>query len=198
MLIMEDDPVSAILKAQQDVGAGLIVMGTHGRSGLKRVRLGSIAESILRQAQVPVLTVGPHTIPIATLGNIRRILCPVNYSPLARTALEHAAALAAKTGAELMVAHVEEKPDRKSEAEARQQLCDWVPDRVRSHCAVKEVVKEGSAAEQIVAEAKASQADLLVIGAQPRSLLGVVLFGSTTELVIRSAPCPVLSVIWRG
>jgi len=51
-----------------------------------------------------------------------------------------------------------------------------------------------SAAEQIVAEAEKYHADLLVIGVQPRSLLGTVLLGSTTELVIRSAPCPVLSV----
>lgn len=197
VLLLEDDPVSAILKAQQDSGAGLIVMGTHGRSGLARVRLGSIAESVLRQAEVPVLTAGPHTKPVAPLGSIGRILCPVNYSALARTTLEHAGVVAARTGAELTVAYVEEKSLRNKE-QARQQLCTWVPPGVRSHCAVNEVLKEGNAAEQIVAVAKASQADLVVIGAQPRSLLGAVLFGSTTELVIRSAPCPVLSVTWRG
>ena len=84
-----------------------------------------------------------------------------------------------------------------NEQASLQHLCKWIPANIRAHCAVKEVVKQGGAAEQIVEEAEKSQADLLVIGAQPRSLLGAVLLGSTTELVIRSASCPVLSVIGK-
>ena len=195
VMVVEDDPVSAILKTQQDVGAELIAMGTHGRGVLARVRLGSIAESVLHQAEVPVITVGPHTKLPPTVEAIRRVLCPVNYSPSSQTALDLAAALAAGTGAELIVAHIDETPLGKSAQDSLQQLCDWIPATVRAHCAVKEVVKEGSAAEQIVEEAVKSHADILVIGAQPQSLLGAVLLGSTTELVIRSASCPVLSVI---
>jgi nucleotide-binding universal stress UspA family protein len=193
-MVVEDDPVSAILKTQQEIGADLIAMGTHGRGGLARVRLGSIAESVLHQAEVPILTVGPHTKLPPTVEAIRRVLCPVNYSPSSQTALDLAAALAAGTGAELIVAHIDETLLGKSAQDSLQQLCDWIPATVRAHCAVKEVVKQGSAAEQIVEEAVKSHADLLVIGAQPRSLLGAVLLGSTTELVIRSASCPVLSV----
>jgi nucleotide-binding universal stress UspA family protein len=195
VMLMEGDPVSAILKTQQDIGADLIAMGTHGRGGLARVRLGSITESVLRQAEVPILTVGPRT-KLATTGYaIRRVLCPVNYSPSSKTALEHAAALAAKTGAELIVAHIEENPVCKDEQASLEQLCNWVPANIRARCAVKEVVKQGRAAEQIVAEAKKSRADLLVMGAQPRSLLGALFFGSTTELTIRGASCPVLSIM---
>ena len=194
VMVVEDDPVSAILKTQQEIGADLIAMGTHGRGGLARVRLGSIAESVLHQAEVPILTVGPHTKLPPTVEAIRRVLCPVNYSPSSQTALDLAAALAAGTGAELIVAHIDETLLGKSAQDSLQQLCDWIPATVRAHCAVKEVVKQGSAAEQIVEEAVKSHADLLVIGAQPRSLLGAVLLGSTTELVIRSAFCPVLSV----
>jgi len=145
-------------------------------------------------AEVSILTVGPHTKLPPTVEAIRRVLCPVNYSPSSQTALDLAAALAAGTGAELIVAHIDETPLGKSVQDSLQHLCDWIPATVRAHCAVKEVVKQGSAAEQIVEEAVKSHADLLVIGAQPRSLLGTVLFGSTTELVIRSAACPVLSV----
>jgi nucleotide-binding universal stress UspA family protein len=194
VMVMEDDPVSAILKTQQEIGADLIALGTHGRGGLARVRLGSIAESVLHQAEVPILTVGPHTKLPPTVEAIRRVLCPVNYSPSSQTALELAGALAAGAGAGLIVAHIDEMPLGKSAQDSLQHLCDWIPASVRAHCAVKEVVKQGSAAEQIVEEAVKSHADLLVIGAQPRSLLGAVLLGSTTELVIRSASCPVLSV----
>jgi len=194
VMVMEDDPVSAILKTQHEIGANLIAMGTHGRGGLARVRLGSIAESVLHQAEVPILTVGPRKKLTPTLDAIRRVLCPVNYTPSSQTALELAAALAAGTGAELIVAHIDETPLGKNAQDSLQHLCDWIPATVRAHCAVKEVVELGSAAERIVEQAVKSHADLLVIGAQPRSLLGAVLLGSTTELVIRSASCPVLSV----
>jgi nucleotide-binding universal stress UspA family protein len=131
------------------------------------------------------------------LDAIRQVLCPVNYTPSSQTALEHAAALAANARAELTVAHIEEDTPGERAQDSLRQLCYWIPATVRAHCAVKQVVKHGSVAEQIVEEAAKSRADLLVIGAQPRSLLGSVLLGSTTELVIQSAPFPVLSVIGR-
>ncbi len=195
VLLVEQDPVQAILQELKRERAGLLVMGTHGRTGLARIRLGSVTESILRQVTVPVLTVGPHIKPTPALGSLRRVLCPVNYSDLAQVAFEHAAALAVKTGAELVLTHVLESEAHGNEAQDLQELCDWVAPEVRQRCTVREVVKQGSPAEQIVAEAKNSRADVVVVGAHPRSFLGTVLFGSTTELVIRNAPCPVLSVI---
>ena len=194
VVVTEDDPVSAILKTQQQISADLIAMGTHGRGGLARIRLGSIAESVLHQAQVPILTVGPGMKVAPAAEGMRRVLCPVNYQASSRTALEHAAALATGAGAELTVAHIDEAPLGSTAQDSLRRLCDWIPSPVRAHCTVKEVVKQGNAAEQIVAEAEKSHADLLVIGAQPRYVLGSVPLGSTTELVIRSAPCPVLSV----
>ncbi len=195
VLLVEQDPVQAILQELKRERAGLLVMGTHGRTGLARIRLGSVTESVLRQVTVPVLTVGPHIKPAPWLGTIHRVLCPVNYSDLAHAAFEHATALAAKTGSDLVVTHVLESEAHGNEAQDLQELCDWVAPDVRQRCTVREVVKQGSPAEQIVAEAKNSRADLIVVGAHPRSFLGTVLFGSTTELVIRNAPCPVLSVI---
>jgi nucleotide-binding universal stress UspA family protein len=196
-MVVEDDPVPAILKTQREVDADLIAMGTHGRGGLAHVWLGSIAESVLHQAEVPILTVGPRTKLTPTPDAIRRVFCPVNFTPWSQTALEHAAALAASAGAELTVAHIDEAPLGKSAQDLLHHLCDWIPATVRAHCAVREVVEQGSAAEQIILEAEKSHADLLVIGAQPRSLLGAVLLGSTTELVIRSAACMVLSVMGK-
>lgn len=197
ILLMEDDPVTAVLTVLKDLRAGLIVMGTHGRTGLARIRLGSVMESVLRQVAIPVLTVGPRIKPTASLAAIRRVLCPVNYSDLAREALDHAVALAERSRAELMVIHVLENVTDANEEASRQELCDWATADVRSRCVLKEMVKQGNAAEQVVAEARNSRADLIVLGAQPRSFLGTILFGSTTELVIRNAPCPVFSVIHK-
>jgi nucleotide-binding universal stress UspA family protein len=199
VLLVEDDPVLAVLHAVKGLPAGMVVMGTHGRTGLARIRLGSVTESVLRQVGVPVLTVGPSIKPTRSLGLIRRVLCPVNYADSARVAFEHAAALAARTHAELIAAHVLEPAMEEGQTleEARRKLCDWAAPEVRSRCTLKEVVRRGHAAQQVVAEAKEARADLIVVGAHPRSLLGTILFGSTTEFVIRNASCPVLSVIHK-
>lgn len=191
--VVEADPVPAILESCKKSAADLIVMATHGRTGLTKIRLGSVAESVLRQISIPILTVGPQVAPFRTGSRIRRIFCPVDYSDLARAALEHAVVLAQRLDAELIVGHVLEASGPLDQA--NQALCDWVPASVRRQCSIKEVVRQGEPAEQILQEVKKSHADLLLIGAAPRNVLGAMLFGSTTERLIRSAPSPVFSVI---
>jgi nucleotide-binding universal stress UspA family protein len=199
VLLVEDDPVLAVLHAVKELPGAVIVMGTHGRTGLARIRLGSVTESVLRRVSAPVFTVGPSIKPTRSLGSILRILCPVNYGDSARVAFEHAAALAARTRAELIAVHVMEPGTEEGQTleAARQKLCDWAAPEVRHRCRFKEVVRWGHAAQQIVAEARESRADLIIVGAHPRTLLGTILFGSTTEFVIRNAACPVLSVIHK-
>ena len=196
--VVEAIPVAAILKKAREWKAGLIAMGTHGRGGLQRVLMGSVAESVLHNTAVPILTVGPRTNLGSPIKAVRRVMCPVNFSPMSQTALEHAGAVAMAAGAELVVAHIVEAPIKSTEQDLVKRMCEGIPAEVRAHCTVKEVVKQGNAAEQIVEEAAKCPADLLVIGAQPRTFLGSFLFGSTTEAVIRSATCPVLSVVCKS
>ncbi len=197
-MLLEDDPALAILHTLRESKVELVVMGTHGRTGLSKVRLGSVTEIILRQVAVPILTVGPGVRITASLGTLRRILCPIDYSDAARGALEHAAVLAEKTGAELVLCHIAESgtSDQRLK-EDRKVLSDWVDPRLHSQCSMKEAVRTGKPAEQIVAEAKESRADLLVVGAKPHASLGTFLFGSTTEALIRQAPCPVFTVVCK-
>ena len=197
VLLVDGDAVSAILRAIRDSRPGLVVMATHGRTGLKRIRLGSVMESVLRQTTVPVLTVGPELKLSTSLGPIRRILSPVELQGPSQGAFQHAAELAKATGAELIALHViEDRPaDDQTTEKTRQELCAWVPSDVRERCSIREVVRRGNPAEQIVAEARASRADLVVIDVRPRRFLGSVLFSSTTEIVIRNSPSPVLSVM---
>lgn len=197
-VIVEADPVEAILRTFKESNADLLAMGTHGRTGLARFRLGSVSESVLRQAAGPILTVGPRVGQPASLGTFRRVLCPVDYSELSHRTLEHAAAITETTGAELIVAHILEESAKPQELEnARQTLCDWVPADLRKRCSVREVVRSGHPAEQTLLEVEQSRADLLVIGAQHRNVLGSLLFGSTTEAVIRGATCPVFTVVMK-
>jgi nucleotide-binding universal stress UspA family protein len=197
--VVEGDTVTAILRAARHSQANLVVMGTHGRSGLTKIRLGSVTDSVLRQINVPILTVGPGIKPSASLGTIRRILCPVNFRSSAGLAFQRARSLAERTGAELILINIVEPGLQNQDLEeARKALCDWVAPDLRKRCAVREVVRTGNSAEQIVAEAKSAGADLIVVGGEPRESLGAMLFGSTTEALIRHAPCPVLSIVRRG
>jgi len=195
ILLREEDPVEAVLRVAKELHAELVVLGTHGRTGLARIRLGSVTESALRQVEMPVLTLGPRVLPSPRLAQIRRILCPVNYTPLARAAFDDAVILAEKTGAEVVLAQVAELHAARRADALSQRPLEWAGAEAASRCVLKEVLLKGVAVEQIVSEARRCRADIIVQGAQPRSFGGTVLFGSTSELVIRKASCPVLSVI---
>ena len=194
-VVVEDDPARAILREFKRSGADLIVMGTHGRTGLTKFRLGSVFESVLGQLRAPIVTVGPRVKSRAALGTLKKILCAVDFNGASMSAVEQAAGLAEKTGAELAVAHVVEKSHGAGSLEAdRQWLCGWISPKLREHCSIKEIVRQGSPAEQIVAAAEASRADLIVLSAEPRHFLGGLFFGSTVEKVIRHASSPVLVI----
>ncbi len=193
LVVVEDDPARAILREHKRSGAGLVVMGTHGRTGLTKIRLGSVFESVLAQLRAPVIAVGPRVKSKAGLGVLGRIFAAVEFNDVSITALEQAAGLASKTGAELTVAHIVETPRAKELLEAdRLWLCGWISADLRKQCSVKEVVRQGNPAEQIVAAAETSRADLIALAAEPHRFLGNLFFGSTVEKVIRNAASPVL------
>lgn len=190
-LVVDARPVAAILWTAERVGADLIVMGTRGRSGFERYRMGSVAERILHESTVPVLTV--RETPGRQDLAIRKVLCPVNNSSAARKALDLAAELASAFDAALVVAHVEE-----AGSQTEEELCRAVPDEVRGKCRVEEIVRKGNAAEEIVRLAGEQNADLLVLGAQHKAFADTTVIGTTTARVVRHAPCPVLTIIQQA
>jgi nucleotide-binding universal stress UspA family protein len=187
--VVEAAPVEGILAAASQLGADLIALGTHGRTGINRWLLGSVAERVLRASRLPVLTArGPaQPAPVA----IRRILVPVNDSELARRSLELAALLAKTLGAALTVMHVREAGSSHRVAD----LCAWVPPEDRALCQVRELDREGEAAEEILKAAAETGCDLLVIGARHRAFFDSTVIGTTTVRVVRHAPCPVLTLM---
>ena len=85
----------------------LVVLGTHGRGGLKKVVLGSVAEEVVRRVGCPVITVGPHIdIPLAEAGEFHRILFATDFHPASAKALEYALLLANQSQAKLILLHV--------------------------------------------------------------------------------------------
>ena len=84
--------------------ADLIVLGTHGRESIRKVALGSVAEEVLRQANCPVLTVGPHVAAVA--NGVRCIVFATDFGPASTKAFPHALALAEAYGAKLVMVHL--------------------------------------------------------------------------------------------
>lgn len=183
--VVEGSPADAIQKIAADVQAGLIVMGTHGRTGLNRWMLGSVAERVLRESPVPVLTVRS-----APRGSIRHILAPVNNTQLSRQVLNAATEIASCFGATVTALHVGEDHGQDSVVN----LCEWVGAESRTRCNIRELVRHGDPAEEIVSLASESVCDLLVIGAAKRQFFEGNVLSRTTLRAVRHAPCPVLSI----
>jgi nucleotide-binding universal stress UspA family protein len=196
-VVIENQAVPAILLTAEKNRADMIVMGTHGRSGINRLMLGSVTEKVLHETDRPVLTVpgkkGREELPAAS---VRQVLCPVNYSDVALRALGHAVAMSHCFKAGLLVLHVIESQssDIKDEDE-HQRLCAWVPQSLRSRCSLRETVRRGDAAHQIIEAAALEGCDMIVLGAQHKRFHDTTVLGTTTIRVTRHAPCPVLTVV---
>ena len=202
-----------ILRQLSQTGAGLLVMGSHGRSGFQRFFLGSVTEKVIRKAGCPTLVVPPRAPDVAPDAPVqfRRILCPVDFSESSLAALDRALDVAHDAGARLTLLHVIEMPpelredamgagfdvDRiraAAEAEALRRLRDLAAARARPGCTIETVVAEGRSYREVLRAAAERTADLIVMGVHGRGAIDLAVFGSTTHHVIRAASCPVLVV----
>ena len=199
-LVIEDRPVSAIIRTAMQRGVDLIVMGTHGRSGLSRMMLGSVTERVLRESVCPVLTVRhKEAAAESRTPSVQQILCPVNFSEISANTLWHAASIAETFGANLSVLPVVESPLESSrEQKEMDRLCQWISSNLTARCILNEVVRQGHAAEQILELARSMHCDLIVLGAQHKRFFDTTVLGTTTVRVTRHASCPVLTVIHKS
>jgi nucleotide-binding universal stress UspA family protein len=206
-VLTEGRPERRILDRAASLPADLIVLGTHGRSGFEHLLLGSVAEKVLRQARCPVLTVPPMS--AAGAVPYRRLLCPVDFSEPSMRALRFALSIAQESGAHLTVLHAFEwasdeaflteqfdTPDFRLRLET--QVRGWVDrlvtDEARTWCEIETKLAYGKPYREILAAAASDRADLIVIGVHGRNALDLMLFGSTTNQVVRRASCPVLTL----
>lgn len=205
------DPRAAIVDQAVSKGADLIVMGTHGRRGVRRLLLGSVTETVLREAPCPVLTVPPDAPrAVSEAVTFKRILCPIDFSPSALQALGFALDLARQADGLVTLLHVvewlpEEGPGaskpfnsahyrRDLAADAEERLRTLMAGESRTWVGIDNIVVFGRAYREILRAAETKRADLLVMGAQGRGGVDLALFGSTTQQVVRGATCPVLTV----
>jgi nucleotide-binding universal stress UspA family protein len=167
-------------------------MGTHGRRGWRRALLGSVTEQVLHQSQTAVMSV--PALRSDGAAKIRKIVCPVNFTPIGRQALEQAVVLAQEFAAELLVVHVADLLDEPFLSHLEDDVAAWIEPGVRSRCRYSQIISRGDAAEQVLAIAGTVGADLIVAGAQHRRFSDTTVIGTTTERILRFAKVPILTV----
>jgi len=180
--------------------SGLLVLGTHGRSGLGKFVLGSVAESAFREAPCPVLTVGPMAATCRTSGGAaKHLLVPTDLSPESTYALRYGLSLARATGGDVTLLHVL-KLRKKATGEGASQaalvkgrLDQFLSEHPDAATMVVARVEFGDPARLIVRVAEQSGADLIVMGVRAWSAEGPPMW-QTAYNVLLQAHCPVVSM----
>jgi nucleotide-binding universal stress UspA family protein len=178
----DDDPAESVIETLRQLQPALVVVGTHARHGLAALMRGSVAETIARNLEVPVLVVPNHARGFVDPRNgtvdLRRIVIPAGNADDARRGADAARSFAriAGSAAELEIVHAGPLD----------------PELEQLGLTVTRI--DGSIEDAILAATHAHPACLIVMPTRGHDGVGDALRGSRTEHVIREASCPVLSV----
>jgi len=198
----------AIERAIMEHHIDLIVAGTHGRTGVPKLLLVSVAEEVFRRSPVPVLTVGPHGREnTANCTRFNQVLFATDFSTESEAAAAYAVSLAQENSAHLIVLNVMRKsgPRNPAEVKAFEASVAWTTERLYQSvpsdaalCNPAEIVVEyGEPADRIVEVARERGSDVIVLGVRNATgHLGAAthLERATAHKVVIHSPCPVLTV----
>jgi nucleotide-binding universal stress UspA family protein len=191
---------SALGQVIEEKNIDLVILGTHGRTGIGELLLGSVAEAVFRHSPCPVITVGPRTRLLHTVeAEIDRVLYATDLGGH-YDALPYAISIAEENNAQLMMLHVLEGtavlpydvPDKWAD-EAKAQMRGLLPDSLRN--STEFIVEMGRPSREILATALVHNADLIVMGVHADSTAPVAHTPwAIAHQVVGRAPCPVLTV----
>jgi nucleotide-binding universal stress UspA family protein len=199
-------PDEVILESASEIGVDLIVMGTHGRRGLKHLLLGSVAEKVARAQSAPVLTVRADA--AINPEGISRILVPYDFSESSAHAARFAGLWARALGAEITLLHVVEPvvyPEfyavdvvsadlMRHLSERSEEALKKAAEEQLSGLPVATSVEVGRAADTIVHHAEPQHFDLVIMSTRGLSALEHVLLGSVAEAVLRRCRVPLVTI----
>ncbi len=209
--VLEGDIAAEILALAANKNADLIVMSTHGRSGFRRLALGSVAERVLHNATIPLLLVREGAA-LHTTNPIEHLLVPLDGSSFAERSIPLAVELSTQTGATLTMLRVVQDLDAqnkqiifKSEEAAEEAVTQWklLATRYLDELAkgikaegvkVSSMVLSGEPENLIGTTAETLPADLIVMSTHGRSGVSRWVYGSVANKVLRTVSCPVLLV----
>ncbi len=198
-------PYDGIAKKAEALEPNLVVMGTHGRTGLNRILMGSVAEKVLRHVPRNLLALNKKAPLIRASHAFERILVPVDFSEFSKRALEMAVNLLIPSG-ELHVVHVVASPIHPSfyaggvtqlfqlDPELPKRIHDRITEWLEGQPVESIVVREGDIYAELEDVRKDLNPQLVVMGTRGLSGLDHLLVGSVTEKMVRISEIPVLSV----
>jgi nucleotide-binding universal stress UspA family protein len=178
-------------------------MASHGRGGLGRWLMGSVANKVTRGATKPVLVIGAKAIGKEERlpAKVERILVGLDGSADSERALQRAADIAHHLEASLIlyrgvtqttVFHEVVAEANRKEMELAQTYVDNLASQLRGLVKVETAVREAFSSAGIVEHAAETKADLIVVGSHGRSGLVRWIIGSQAERALHDAHCPVL------
>ena len=202
-------PTNEIISYADEHKPDLIVMGTHGRTGIRRLIMGSVAEKIIRLSECPIMTVRCGTDgKKSPYPNYRSILLPIDFSDTSVNALWQAAEMARSYGAILTLLHVAEPIDLSGYTQegdsseedfldsqlesAEKALHDFTSNAPLEGIEVYTRVVHGRPGRKIIEYADEEGIDLIIIPSLGKSGLERLLMGSTVNKVVHRANCPVM------
>ncbi|MFC1857718.1 universal stress protein [Thermodesulfobacteriota bacterium] len=214
-LIGAGNPVDEICRLAEVMDADLVISATRGRSGLRRLILGSVTEHLIRMLPCPLLIVRQSVPNFDSPSNrffgFQRILVGFDFSYDSSLAFQYGLSLSQEFQAELHLAHVVEPPvyrdlqkiarerDNDHQRELRRflsmELSKMVPEETSNACNLRTTLLDGQPFKELTRYAELQNMDLIILGVRGRSLIETFGLGSTTDRVVRQAPCPVLSVL---
>ncbi len=209
-ILLEGSVAEAIESHVQSSAVDLVVMSTHGRGAMGRFWLGSVADRLFRRLHIPVLVVRPSWQEDMPDAEIKRILVPLDGSPLAEAILEDAVRFGSDEAEYLLVSvvvppvplldmvPVTGMPDTSALVpglmKAAEVYLDRIAERLRSegrrvsaHPVLANRVHEG-----LLEQANLLGADLIAIATHGTGGIKRFAIGSVTEKIVRGTPCPVL------
>lgn len=198
-----EGPIGPVLtETIQSEKADLVVVGSQGLTGARKLVFGSVAESIFRTSPCPVLVVGPKAVTKGRLGrSVHSVLWATSLSSDDEPSSLYAFSLAQEHQARLTLLHVWQAyralPLHDAERlrqEAVKKLERFLPSENGLWFPASMMVTEGSPEEEIVAAARTVKADRIVLGVRRGHQMASHLPGTIAYEVVRQAPCPVLIV----
>lgn len=197
-ILKHGEPVTQLERIAREKAVDLAVLSTHGRAGVQRVLMGSVAEAFFRGVSCPVLTVGPHFDSASkTELKIKNILFPTDLSEESSAVFPYLSSLAHEYQAKITFLHVlppetQSNPEARALAEPlRAEMERIFGPEISPECEAEFLIVSGDAAERILAAA--DQADLIGLGIRKAGELTTHLRHTITYKVLMNARCPVLT-----
>jgi len=212
------EPVEEISRFVAKKDIDMVIAASHGLSGFKRILLGTVVERLARILHRPLLVIRSSSVPEddarRPAASLNHILVGCDLWDDADPVLSFAMGFAGRLNADLHLLHAMEAPmdedlvdpTQGSYGEVQNRLQDQlhrrldriVKDKAKNRLNIKTSVTAGLPAEALATHAERGGADLIIVGVRQRTILEKLIVGSTTEMILRHAPCPVLAIPCRA